>query len=77
MNKEKYHLTNFFSLILGATTAARLVNLPQQMPQHVDSEKLTSSPSRPSILRRREGERDNVMPGKIKIFFKMYIFQIL
>ena len=52
------------------STSARLVNLPQQqLPIHMDTEKLTSSPSRPSILRRREGERDNVMPGKIKIFF--------
>jgi len=57
------------SNIIGAkitapsTSAARLVNLPQQqLPIHMDPDKLTSSPSRPSILRRREGERDNVMP---------------
>ena len=56
--------------ITAPSTSARLVNLPQQqLPIHMDTEKLTSSPSRPSILRRREGERDNVMPGKIKIFF--------
>ena len=58
-----------------STSAARLVNLPQQqLPIHMDQDKLTSSPSRPSILRRREGERDNVMPGKIKnVFLNVYI----
>ena len=62
--------------ITAPSTSARLVNLPQQqLPIHMDTEKLTSSPSRPSILRRREGERDNVMPGKIKIFLKCIYFK--
>lgn len=54
---------------------ARLVNLPstavstlaqtvQQQAVDQDGGKMVaSSPSRPSILRRREGERDNAMPG--------------
>ena len=49
-----------------ATSAARLVNMPQQpatVQQIEQADKLTNSPSRPSILRRREGDRDNVMPG--------------
>ena len=69
------------SNIIGAkitapsTSAARLVNLPQQqLPIHMDPDKLTSSPSRPSILRRREGERDNVMPGKIMINIRISAF---
>ena len=55
---------------------ARLVNLPSTVAQTVQQQaveeggiKAASSPSRPSILRRREGERDTAMPGE---FFKIH-----
>lgn len=56
----------------GQGSGARIVNIPSQslvqqvhQQQHqpsMDADKMNSSPSRPSILRRREGDRDANMP---------------
>ena len=67
--------TSATKISVPAGQQARLVNLPssavstlaqtvQQQAVDQDGGKMVaSSPSRPSILRRREGERDNAMPG--------------
>ena len=65
-------MTGGAKISVPAGQQARLVNLPaaatvsQSVQQQAveDANKMAaSSPSRPSILRRREGERDNAMPG--------------
>ena len=66
-------MTGGAKISVPAGQQARLVNLPaaatvsqslQQQTVEDASKMAASSPSRPSILRRREGERDNAMPGK-------------
>ena len=73
--------TSATKISVPAGQQARLVNLPstagstlaqtvQQLAVDQDAGKMVaSSPSRPSILRRREGERDTAMPGE---FFKIH-----
>ena len=73
--------TSATKISVPAGQQARLVNLPstagstlaqtvQQLAVDQDGGKMVaSSPSRPSILRRREGERDNAMPGTCLLLF--------
>lgn len=55
---------------INLPTQTRLINFQGQQPfesQHPDHRGLPTNSPRPSILRRREGERELVMPGQLNV----------